>query len=568
MYITRNFYQKWSVLFSVLLLLSCYHQQEIVVSENLRKSFTVDDAEKCYNACYPYGATRLNVDERLPFLIGNARLNWHDAKESSCLDRSAVDVPLEGGNFYKVYRKQLTGVFVEVDTSLKVVAVRDDKIGKVSFYIKVIICSTTDDVVDDIAPNFEERNNFNGLEYYLTIDGSPVAIVNYENGNVIESVFLGNEDIVNQERLNALKRLLGGLCIARCCENTRTENTMDYGKIGSIIVDQFGMMYICVDTNNDNRADAVLPIFREDIYVSVNNNTGGGNTSGNSLDSGSLGIYAGSSGLGSSGLGSNGGESNVGVGANVGGAGSNIGAGLAGGNSETNIDSSSIDNDNLANSNTKIEVWDPNISSFVDPTLSVSNVITQKYEKIKKNINLGDSSKFVGYNTDGECNCLKLCEAILSNYGITNYGSPLNVFKLMHEEGGALMHYGENIAQNYNKAIDCIDRHLEAGRPIIVGVNHTLNYGINDGATDHFVVIYGREYDIELKCYCYLYYEVGSRYITIGCDDASNRFMYDTSEPPYLYDVESRCKHRQRLDVVQVRPNDGNTSGTIPQNSK
>lgn len=34
-----------------------------------------------------------------------------------------------------------------------------------------------------------------------------------------------------------------------------------------------------------------------------------------------------------------------------------------------------------------------------------------------------------------------------------------------------------------------IDRHLDADRPIIVGVNHTPNRNINEGATDHWIVI-------------------------------------------------------------------------------
>ena len=41
---------------------------------------------------------------------------------------------------------------------------------------------------------------------------------------------------------------------------------------------------------------------------------------------------------------------------------------------------------------------------------------------MKKPINLGDSSKFVSYKTNGITNCLDLCKMILNNYGLTYYG--------------------------------------------------------------------------------------------------------------------------------------------------
>lgn len=90
--------------------------------------------------------------------------------------------------------------------------------------------------------------------------------------------------------------------------------------------------------------------------------------------------------------------------------------------------------------------------------------------------------------------------------------------------------------QNYQNAIDCIDRHLEAGRPIIVGVNHKIGQIINEKTTDHFVVIYGRVYDSETGYYHYLYYDVCTGHTSIGYNDNSNRFIYRNTNPPYLYD--------------------------------
>lgn len=186
---------------------------------------------------------------------------------------------------------------------------------------------------------------------------------------------------------------------------------------------------------------------------------------------------------------------------------------------------------------------------------------------MKTAINLGNGKNFVGYKTNGITNCLDLCKMILSNYGLTSYGSSSNVFKLMHEVNGKLQYYGNNPQTNYKNAIECIDRHLENQRPIIVGVNHTINRNINEGTTDHFVVIYGRGYDDTIKAPYYTYYEVGKGAIENGFDDVLNRFYYIDDINPLFYDQESKRGDKARFDVIQVRPNDGNVKGTVPQKS-
>lgn len=185
---------------------------------------------------------------------------------------------------------------------------------------------------------------------------------------------------------------------------------------------------------------------------------------------------------------------------------------------------------------------------------------------IKKNINLGDKKKFVAYKTNGVTNCLELCKTILKKYGLTSYGSSSNVFKLMYEKCSKLVPYGDNIQNNYHNAIDSIDRHLENNRPIIVGVNHTLNNTYNEGATDHFVVIYGRGYDNNSKCYYYNYYEVGKTKIEDGYNDELNRLIFKDNNIPEFYDEKSQRSDNARFDVTQVRPNDDNLEGTVPQN--
>lgn len=174
-----------------------------------------------------------------------------------------------------------------------------------------------------------------------------------------------------------------------------------------------------------------------------------------------------------------------------------------------------------------------------------------------ENINLGDKSKFVPYGANGVKNCLDLCKMILKKYGLSNFGSSSGAIRLLCEENNKLVYYGDNPTANYQRAIECIDRHLEKGRPIIVGINHTIGRGINEGTTDHFVVIYGREY-IDKYHTAYFYYEVGKSNVMYGYNDEENRFIYDTSNPnkPQFYDEVSSRNDGARFDVIQVRPND------------
>lgn len=172
-------------------------------------------------------------------------------------------------------------------------------------------------------------------------------------------------------------------------------------------------------------------------------------------------------------------------------------------------------------------------------------------------VDLGDKSKVVTYKTNGVTNCLDLCKMILNNYGLNNYGSSNNIYRLMHEIDGTLEYYGNNPRKIYKDAIECIDRHLVNGRPIIVGVNHTIGKGINEGTTDHFVVIYGKGYDSNFDCDYYTYYEVGKSDISASYDDENNRLLYIDEEQPSFYDFKSNRGDGKRFDVIQVRPNDG-----------
>lgn len=165
-------------------------------------------------------------------------------------------------------------------------------------------------------------------------------------------------------------------------------------------------------------------------------------------------------------------------------------------------------------------------------------------------------------------NCLNVCKLTMSKMGQTNFGSSANVLYLASENDShtALVHYGDP-THNYTKAIDCINRHLDAGLAIIAGVNHTLEKKINDGTIDHFVLIVAREYNSDSGLYEYLYVETRTNNPGNGYN-SGNRFIFDPTIDMYV-DNSARIGPIKggpnTYTLTELRPNDGDNSGTITQ---
>ncbi len=238
-----------------------------------------------YNQNYADKYTRSNIDERLPFVLGDAEWLWDSAEGSSYEDKSAIDIPLSGGYQYVVYRKQADGTYYSVHTSSKVVAVQDDTTGNISFYIRVSIPDKDEINTSTESLNYEQRAYFSGLEYYITIDGCPAAIVKFENGEQTDGVFLGDTTISKVSRLCKFANLFRGLCIGRVGGASRTD--VNIGKVTGRFYDAVaGCWYSYIDIDGDGKADAVTGDFDAVVItpeqnLSANKGNGSGDGSGN-----------------------------------------------------------------------------------------------------------------------------------------------------------------------------------------------------------------------------------------------------------------------------------------------
>ncbi len=158
--------------------------------------------------------------------------------------------------------------------------------------------------------------------------------------------------------------------------------------------------------------------------------------------------------------------------------------------------------------------------------------------------------------------CLKACRLILENAGLhKNSGANSGQFVVSKENRSSTNKkdqdkYIEVDSSVALTAINYIDRQLEARYPVVVGVDHTYNYGYNEGTTDHFIVIIGRGCT-ENEAY-YYFYEVATNTKDNngehkGKHDNNKLYVKDDNSlrgTPYYNDEKKYVVTQVRLNVL------------------
>jgi hypothetical protein len=158
--------------------------------------------------------------------------------------------------------------------------------------------------------------------------------------------------------------------------------------------------------------------------------------------------------------------------------------------------------------------------------------------------------------------CYATCVSILTSAGVT---SPANSRIYVAEENYEHTALVLN-STNAQTGIMEIDNSLEKlKQPIIVGVNHTLNYKVelsnntidfpnSDKSTDHFVVIVGRGYDASKKKIYYRFFDVFTEDQDV-CTNLENRLYLQ--DDFYLFEMDNyvRSSSAKKYTVTQVRLN-------------
>ena len=160
------------------------------------------------------------------------------------------------------------------------------------------------------------------------------------------------------------------------------------------------------------------------------------------------------------------------------------------------------------------------------------------------------TSSYPGY-VPGKRDCKQVADIIMHQIlgNNANIGSSNVYIQLYKEVNGKLTLDG-----NPNEIFNVLNAHLAVNHPIVVGVNHTINYGINnDKTTDHWIVVYGRGYDEEKREYYYNYIETGRTLPNkANVMDDSLRLYYDSEKGTFS---GMSWSGKRQYELTQIRPN-------------
>lgn len=269
---------QYAVVFISLILSSCsLNDTNYDVIETHSNHITIEEAKELYDTYCEAQTSRSIIGSRIPFLIGDALLHWNEAGISFIGYLSAVDIPISNNYTYNVSRIDTDNKLYTVPTTSHIVIVKDYRTCRRAIYVRVRIPNKDYDYsnMENLGLNFNSRSNFCGLEYYTTLEGSPVGIAKFSEGKIVEGIFLGDTKYSAIERTARFKSLFSGIYISQNSGDTRNEGDMIYGAPGEIFQDQNGSIYVYVDLDGDGISDAVT------MYWSAleGNNSNGGNSS-------------------------------------------------------------------------------------------------------------------------------------------------------------------------------------------------------------------------------------------------------------------------------------------------
>ncbi len=211
--------------------------------------------------------TRTELSNILPFALNDAILNWDEAGESSSDIISSVDVPISGEQQYVVVRFADGFYPYSVMADSKVVIVKSQETGEMQTYVRISIPDEAYDgggKVCDLTLNCEHRGHYSGLEFYVTPNGFPAAVVQYREGEPVSQVFLYDTEKTATQKREIFARLMGDTFIIPI-DNSETrafvsDGEWDYGLPGSAFIGTDGEYYVYVDTDGDGKSDSITTL--------------------------------------------------------------------------------------------------------------------------------------------------------------------------------------------------------------------------------------------------------------------------------------------------------------------
>lgn len=230
--------------------------------------------------------TTRTIAEPGPLTPGDYSLDWERAEVSLDSLLSSVDVPIDMQYRYYRYLQPEPDSVELVPIYSKLVVVKEHPTLLEGCYIRYIIParsmrSAYPDYDYDALLNSRPKTDFTGVSLYTDLNGWPMCVAYYYEGDLLFDAFLFDKAHTLEENIERLYNLIDDLTVARCSQvETRADETVPINAVYCIshylpsTIPQELLEKLLEELNNQ-----VDP-----LYKNSQGGAGGGSSSGNSGD--------------------------------------------------------------------------------------------------------------------------------------------------------------------------------------------------------------------------------------------------------------------------------------------
>ena len=267
----------------------CSKEPDVAPHKSQEPLYSVAKARAYYDGA---SCTTRTIAEPGPLTPGDYSLDWERAEVSLDSLLSSVDVPIDMQYRYYRYLQPEPDSVELVPIYSKLVVVKEHPTLLEGCYIRYVMParsmrSAYPDYDYDALLNSRPKTNFTGVSLYTDLNGWPMCVAYYYEGELLFDAFLFDKAHTLEENIERLYNLIDDLTVARCSQaTTRAQQESPDLENQGILIDEV----ICIgkrpqkeepnpEIEFDNEGDMPNPINYENASDLAD---GGGGTSSNS----------------------------------------------------------------------------------------------------------------------------------------------------------------------------------------------------------------------------------------------------------------------------------------------
>lgn len=287
----NRFFLRFGVLIGVILgFWMCSKEPDVAPQKAQEPLYSVAKARAFYDQA---STTTRSVVESGPLMPGDYSLDWEQAEVSLDSLLSSVDVPIEMQYRYYRYLQHETDSVELVPIYSKLVVVKEHPTLLEGCYIRYMMPARSmirayPDFDYDALLNSRPKTDFTGVSVYTDLNGWPMCVAYYYEGELLFDAFLFDKAHSPEENIELLYDLLDDLTVARCSqvETRGTETDQD----DETPNDGGGIEEVVIVAKRPSNGDLFedeqpFPEFPDPVLPEFG--SGGGSSSGNSNSSSS-----------------------------------------------------------------------------------------------------------------------------------------------------------------------------------------------------------------------------------------------------------------------------------------